>query len=203
MNRLAIVPALAAAFLWCGCTKPTDREIAAKKIQQVRDNPTMPDMEAIPLLAEGYFNTESLEIEPGDNRIVLVVRAFDLSSMPDFRQDLREQQQRSNRMIRYLFLQQLRKFTAAVRGRQIGELDITLLSAVSGAEGPSWVPSYRLVMQPKQFPTFEAQFDKIEETMGAPGDAFERTFDRSLPYLEKNWKVELNILDAFEYKRSS
>lgn len=184
-----------------GCSHPTERELAAAKIQQVRENPTMPDIEAVQLLAEGYFQTDSVVISPEDQTVQIVARPADLSSMVDIGQDLEDANKRAQRAVIFLALQNLNKLTRAVKDREVGDIQLTLEEAVIYQDRTDWLPTYRLSLPPEKFEEFEAIFEKIESAFGKPDKEFNRTFESGMTKLERVWDVELDAFDQTQYKR--
>lgn len=184
-----------------GCNHPTERELAAAKIQQVRANPTMPDNEAVQLLAEGYFRTDSVVISPDDQTVQIVARPADLSSMVDIGQDLEDANKRAQRAVIFFALQNLNKLTQAVKDREVGDIQLTLEEAVIYQDRTDWFPTYRLTLPPEKFDEFEALFDQIESAFGESDREFNRAFDAGLIKLERVWDVELDAFDQTQYER--
>ncbi|TWT92040.1 hypothetical protein [Stieleria varia] len=184
-----------------GCRQPTEAEIASAKVQKVRDNPEMPDFEAIQLLAEAYFKTDAVRMDES-NRVVIEARAANLSSMVDIGQDLGDAKQRAKRGTLFFFLQQLRKFTQSISNRQFDAMDITIQTAVNQGDGVNWVPTYQFVLEKQKMADFEMLFDKMDTAFGQPNQDFDRIFDASFPRLEKIWDVKLDAFDEFVYQRN-
>lgn len=199
---LCLMTALVFTPTIIGCNYFNKHEIAAAKIQQVVDNPSMPNAQAIQLLAEGYFETDSVVIGPTDQSVQIVTRPADLSRMVDIGQDLDDAKKRSKRAIVFFSLQNLYKLTQAVHGREIGNIDLMLETAVANGEQTDWVPTYRFILLPKKFQEFETNFKIIETAFLKADGSFDQVFDIKLKKLETIWEVKLDEFEQMNYHRA-